>query len=216
MISEAVRRNTAILSLFAVATAGMLAFTHEGTRSKIACNRQQALQASLREVMPPDRHDNVLHRDYIRVSSSKLGGQDQRIYRVRHNGEAAGVVMEVTAPDGYGGPIDLLVGVNPAGTITGVRVVPPHNETPGLGDKIEVDKSDWIKDFSGRSLKDPQPSGWAVEKDGGDFDSFTGATITPRAVINAVHRALRFYRTHQADLHTRPNAAGGETEPCDE
>jgi electron transport complex protein RnfG len=216
MISEAVRRNTAILSLFAVATAGVLAFTHEGTRSQIACNRQQALQASLREVMPAQRHGNVLRRDYIRVDDARLGGEKQRIYRARKDGEPAGAVMEVTAPDGYGGPIDLLVGVNQAGTITGVRVVPPHNETPGLGDKIETDKSDWIYSFNGKSLTHPDANGWAVQKDGGEFDSFTGATITPRAVVNAVHQALRFYRDRQSELHARPATSGETTEPCDE
>ncbi len=215
MISEAVRRNTAILSLFAVATAGVLAFTHEGTRSQIACNRQQALQASLREVMPAERHDNVLRRDYIRDEDARLGGENQRIYRGRDNGEPAGAVMEVTAPDGYGGPIDLLVGVNQAGTITGVRVVPPHNETPGLGDKIETSKSDWIHAFEGKSMNNPDTEGWAVQKDGGEFDSFTGATITPRAVVNAVHRALRFYDQRQSELYARPATSGEETEPCD-
>ena len=214
MISEAVRRNTAILSLFAVTTAGVLAFTHEGTRSRIACNRQQALQTSLREVMPAEHHDNVLRRDSIRVNDARLGGEKQRIYRARKNGEPAGAVMEVTAPDGYGGPIDLLVGVDQAGTITGVRVVPPHNETPGLGDQIETDKSDWIHAFEGKSMNHPDADGWAVRKDGGEFDSFTGATITPRAVVSAVHQALRFYDQRPSELYARPATTGEESEPC--
>jgi electron transport complex protein RnfG len=215
MISEAVRRNTLILSVFAVATTAVLALTHERTRSRIACNQQTALQTSLRAVMPAARHDNVLRRDFIRVSDDRLGGDSQRVYRARKNGDPAGVVMEVTAPDGYGGPIDLLVGVDANGHVTGVRVVPPHNETPGLGDKIETGKSDWIYSFEGKSLNNPEPDGWAVQKDGGEFDSFTGATITPRAIIGAVHEALRYHAQHRAALHQQA-AVEPKTEPCDE
>jgi electron transport complex protein RnfG len=122
--------------------------------------------------------------------------------------------MEATAPEGYGGAIELLVGVNANGEITGVRVVPPHNETPGLGDKIETKKSDWIYSFDGKSLTNPKPEGWAVKKDGGDFDSFTGATITPRAVVDAVYNALAWYQANRSTLYQQP-AAPAEAEDCE-
>lgn len=215
MIREAVTRSTLILSLFAVATAGVLALTNEQTRETIRCNRQAALENSLREVMPPERHDNDLLTDFVRVDSERLEGEGQRIYRARRDGEPAGVVMEATAPDGYGGAIDLLVGVDYDGTVIGVRIVPPHNETPGLGDKIETKKSDWILDFNGKGLGRPPAEDWAVKKDGGEFDSFTGATITPRAVVAAVRRALEYYRAHRDELYQQP-AAAAEMESCNE
>lgn len=213
MISESIRRNTTILSLFAVATASMLAFTNEGTKETIRCNRQAVLQSSLQAVMPARRHDNSLLTDFIRVQDPLLGPKNYRVYRARNNGEPAGVVMEATAPEGYGGNIDLLVGVDADGRITGVRVVPPHNETPGLGDKIETSKSDWIYGFDGKSLDNPDPDGWAVKKDGGEFDSFTGATITPRAVVDAVYSALAWYSAHRGDVYDVP-AAPVDAEDC--
>lgn len=213
MISESVRKNTLILSLFAIATAGVLAVTNEGTRETIHCNRQAVLESSLQQVMPADRHDNNLLTDFVRVRDPLLGRDSHRVYRARRDGKPVGVVMEATAPEGYGGAIELLVGVGTDGEITGVRVVPPHNETPGLGDKIETKKSDWIHDFRGKSLENPKPQGWAVKKDGGDFDSFTGATITPRAVVQAVYDALAWYRARKEEVFSQP-AALAEAENC--
>ncbi|HCE41269.1 MAG TPA: electron transport complex subunit RsxG, partial [Alcanivorax sp.] len=132
----------------------------------------------------------------------------------RRDGAPGGAVLEATAPDGYGGAINLIVGVDMDGRVLGVRAVPPHNETPGLGDKIERRKSDWILSFNGKSLDNPAPDGWAVKKDGGRFDSFTGATITPRAVVTAVHRALRYFNAHRDDLFAAP-ALPHNTETCD-
>lgn len=213
MISESIRKNTLILSLFAIATAAMLAFTNEGTKDTIRCNRQAVLESSLQQVMPPAQHDNNLLTDFIRVQAPRLGRDSHRVYRARLDGKPAGVVMEATAPEGYGGAIALLVGVDADGRITGVRVVPPHNETPGLGDKIETKKSDWIFSFNNKSLTNPEPEGWAVKKDGGDFDSFTGATITPRAVVDAVYNALAWYEANKSTLYQQP-AAPAEAEDC--
>ena len=113
-------------------------------------------------------------------------------------------MVQATAGDGYGGAIRLLVGVDHDGNLTGVRVVPPHNETPGLGDSIEIRKSDWITVFAGLNLNSPPSSGWAVKKDGGVFDAFTGATITPRAVIGAVHRTLQYVAREQDNIFALP------------
>ncbi len=215
MMRYAITKNALILSLFAIGTAATLAVTNELTINKVDCNRQQALMRSLNEVMPHNQHDNDLLADRITVTDPLLGRSEHHIYRARLADQASGVVLEATAPDGYGGNIALIVGVNAQGTVSGVRVVPPHNETPGLGDNIETKKSDWIYGFNGRSLADPAEAGWAVKKDGGEFDSFTGATITPRAVVGAVHRALQYFDANRDNLF----AADAETvaaEVCDE
>jgi electron transport complex protein RnfG len=215
MMRYAITKNAVILSLFAISTAAALAITNELTIGKVECNKQAALMASLNEVMPHDRHDNDLLADRITVSDPLLGRNGHHIYRARQDGEPNGAVLEATAPDGYGGNIALIVGVDMQGKVQGVRVVPPHNETPGLGDKIETKKSDWILGFKGHSLGNPATSGWAVKKDGGDFASFTGATITPRAVVGAVHRALQYFDANQNNLFSAP-ADTTPVETCDE
>jgi electron transport complex protein RnfG len=215
MMRYAITKNAVILSLFAISTAAALAITNELTIGKVECNKQAALMASLNEVMPHDRHDNDLLADRITVSDPLLGRNGHHIYRARQDGEPNGAVLEATAPDGYGGNIALIVGVDMQGKVQGVRVVPPHNETPGLGDKIETKKSDWIYGFHGLSLGNPADAGWAVKKDGGQFDSFTGATITPRAVVGAVHRALQYFDANQTAVFEAPSEAA-PAETCDE
>ncbi|MEE3386892.1 MULTISPECIES: electron transport complex subunit RsxG [unclassified Alcanivorax] len=215
MMRYAITKNAVILSLFAISTAAALAITNELTIGKVECNKQAALMASLNEVMPHDRHDNDLLADRITVSDPLLGRNGHHIYRARQDGEPNGAVLEATAPDGYGGNIALIVGVDMQGKVRGVRVVPPHNETPGLGDKIETKKSDWIYGFNGLSLGNPADAGWAVKKDGGQFDSFTGATITPRAVVGAVHRALQYFDANQTAVFEAPSEAA-PAETCDE
>ena len=215
MMRYAITKNAVILSLFAISTAAALAITNELTIGKVECNKQAALMASLNEVMPHDRHDNDLLADRITVSDPLLGRNGHHIYRARQDGEPNGAVLEATAPDGYGGNIALIVGVDMQGKVQGVRVVPPHNETPGLGDKIETKKSDWIYGFNGLSLGNPADAGWAVKKDGGQFDSFTGATITPRAVVGAVHRALQYFDANQTAVFEVPSEAA-PAETCDE
>ncbi|AFT71232.1 Electron transport complex, RnfABCDGE type, G subunit subfamily [Alloalcanivorax dieselolei B5] len=214
MIGQAITRNAVILGLFAIGTAATLALTNQATRQRVECNRQSALADALAQVMPPARHDNPLLDDSITVTDPLLGHGEHQLYRARLGGEASGAVLEAVAPDGYGGDIRLIVGVDHDGTILGVRVVPPHNETPGLGDNIEIRKSDWILGFNGASLEQPSTPGWAVKKDGGRFDSFTGATITPRAVVSAVHGALRYYQAHGDEVFKTP-AQAQTTESCD-
>jgi electron transport complex protein RnfG len=204
MMRYAITKNAVILSLFAISTAAALAITNELTIGKVECNKQAALMASLNEVMPHDRHDNDLLADRITVSDPLLGRNGHHIYRARQDGEPNGAVLEATAPDGYGGNIALIVGVDMQGKVQGVRVVPPHNETPGLGDKIEHTRSDWITAFRGRSLGDPPPAQWGVRPEGGAFDAFTGATITPRAVVHGVRDALIYFERHRAALLAPP------------
>jgi electron transport complex protein RnfG len=126
------------------------------------------------------------------------------VYRARMGNQPTGMVVQATAPDGYGGAIRLLIGVDQDGTLTGVRMIPPHNETPGLGDNIDIRKSDWITGFDGQSLSNTDDSDCAVRKDGGKFDAFTGATITPRAVVGAVHRTLQYVARERAAIFSLP------------
>ena len=140
MMRQAISRNMVILSVFAIGTAATLAITNELTIGKVECNKQAALMASLNEVMPHEQHDNDLLADRLTVRDPLLGRNGHHVYRARLDGEPNGAVLEATAPDGYGGNIALIVGVDTQGKVQGVRVVPPHNETPGLGDKIETKK----------------------------------------------------------------------------
>jgi Na+-translocating ferredoxin:NAD+ oxidoreductase subunit G len=204
MMREAISRNALVLSLFAISTAALLALTNSRTLPQIECNREKSLEGSLLEVMPAQRFDNVLLADSVSVADPLLGRGAHTVYRARMNNNPAGVVIQATAPDGYGGAIRLLVGVDKNGVLTGVRMIPPHNETPGLGDAIDVRKSDWITRFTGLSLSNPAESGWAVKKDGGEFDAFTGATITPRAVVGAVYRSLQYVAREQDTLFALP------------
>jgi electron transport complex protein RnfG len=193
-----------ILALFAVIGTGLVALTHEATDERIAANQRAATLATLHELVPEERYDNDPVADTITVTDRRLGSREPlTVYRVRRDGEPVAAVFTAVAPDGYGGPIRLLVAINRDGTLAGVRVV-NHSETPGLGDAIEAERSDWIREFRGRSLGNPPLEGWRVEKDGGVFDQFTGATITPRAVVAAVRRTLQYYEEHRRRLFGEP------------
>ena len=167
------------------------------TRADIARRQLEDLQVTLQQVVPASYYDNELVRDTVAVNDRT--GEPVTVYRARRGGQVQAVCYQVRAP-GYGNTAMVIaIGVDRAGTLVGVRVI-SHNETPGLGDKIELSKSDWISRFTGRSLADPQPDQWAVKKDGGVFDQFTGATITPRAVVKAVKGGLDFFAAHRALL----------------
>jgi len=198
-------RDGALLAIIAVGGVSLLAGVHLLTRERIAEQRQRAVLERLAQVLPTSAYDNDLLADVISVQDSNALGQPgpTTVYRARRAGRPVAVIMAVTAPDGYNGDIRLLVAILYDGTISGVRVV-EHRETPGLGDPIEVQRSDWIRSFRGRSLTDPAPAGWAVRRDGGVFDQFTGATITPRAVVEAVQRALEYYTAHRQELFDSP------------
>ena len=189
------------LFLFAVIGSGLVAFTFDSTAERIADNQRKALLKSLNELVPSDRYDNDIFSDTFYVISSELLGSDEPVpvYRARKNGWPVAAVLAAVAPDGYNGTIRLLVAVNLDGTLAGVRAV-QHRETPGLGDAVEVERSDWIRGFEGKSLTDPAKEGWKVKRDGGTFDQFTGATITPRAVVKAVRKALLYFQLHAHKL----------------
>ncbi|RLK48597.1 electron transport complex protein RnfG [Alkalispirillum mobile] len=188
----------AILGGFAAAGTTLVVITHEFTAERIADEREATLLQRLNEVLPAHLYDNALHEDTRQVPGDALGrpGESLTVYRAWQGNEPVAAILTVVAPDGYNGQIRLLMGVMLDGTLTGVRVV-QHQETPGLGDLIEADRSDWIHDFAGRRLGDPPAERWTVERDGGDFDQFTGATVTPRAVVHAVRRGLEWFERHQ-------------------
>ncbi len=202
MLRQSISRNSALLAAFAVCTALLLTGTYLLTDERIASQIRQAEEKALLEIVPKSRHDNSMLDDTIPVGPGTEGlglRQEKNIYLARRGGEVVAAIIPVTARDGYSGDIELIVGVNADGSIAGVRAL-SHKETPGLGDKVSLKKSDWILDFNGRSLENPLPDRWAVRKDRGVFDQFTGATITPRAVVAATLRALEFARDHREKL----------------
>ncbi|MCP5449640.1 MAG: electron transport complex subunit RsxG [Gammaproteobacteria bacterium] len=167
-----------------------------GTHADIARRQLEDLQVTLQQVVPAEYYDNELVRDTVTIQE---GDRSVQVYRARRKGQVQAVSFRTTAP-GYGSSeMVLIVGVDRDGKLLGVRVI-SHAETPGLGDKIETSKSNWILGFTGRSLSDPPPAGWGVKKDGGVFDQFTGATITPRAVVKSIKGGLEFFAAHRAVL----------------
>lgn len=195
-----------LLALFAIAGTGLVVITHTTTAERIADNERQALLRSLYALIPADQLDNDIANDVVQVSDPLLDSKRPvNVYRARLGRAPVAAVLNPIAPDGYGGAIKLLVAIRLDGTLAGVRVV-THKETPGLGDAIEAERSDWIRRFDNRHLDDPNAQGWAVRKDGGQFDQFTGATITPRAVVKAVYNTLRYYQAHREALFASPEA----------
>ncbi|MDD3764904.1 MAG: electron transport complex subunit RsxG [Nevskiales bacterium] len=200
-------RAGALLAAFAIAAAGILAGVHALTADRIRQAEQQRLLQQLQAVLDADAYDNDIAADSARITGPKLpGNAGITVYRARRAGKPVAALLRVTAPDGYSGPIDLLIGIRYDGRLSGVRVV-SHRETPGLGDKIDDQRSDWILGFAGRSLQQPPLSQWAVRKDGGVFDQFTGATITPRAVVRTVRDTLIFFRDNRDQLFDTPASA---------
>lgn len=202
MMFRSISRNSILLGLFAVLTTAIIAGTFLGTRERIAAEQRRAEARALLEIVPRQRHDNELLDDYLPAGAADEGlglRQERKIYVARQGGAVAAVIIPATAADGYAGDITIIVGVNADGSVAGVRTL-SHRETPGLGDKIELQKSDWILGFDGKSLDNPSLEQWAVVKDGGVFDQFTGATITPRAVTGAVMRSLEYFRRHREKL----------------
>ncbi|SOC07824.1 electron transport complex subunit RsxG [Rhodobacter maris] len=185
-----------MLGLFSLVTAGLLAWADQATEAPIAARGADDLAASLAQVLPASLYDNSPATDMRTVTDAAEGPVSVHI--AAKAGTVTGTAFELTGY-GYSGAIRVLIGVAPDGTLLGVRVL-SHAETPGLGDKIELAKTDWIEGFTGRSLSDPTPDGWKVKRDGGIFDQFSGATITPRAVVGTIRRGLEFFARNQAAL----------------
>lgn len=206
MLGRSISINSLILGAFAAVTAGLIALTYQSTEARIAVAERHAAQRALAEIVSEQRHDNDMLADVIALTPQQeaMLGLDtaSQIHVARRQGQTVAFIVPAVAPDGYSGAIKLIVGVNADGTVAGVRVL-SHKETPGLGDKVDLNKSPWVLGFEGKSLSDPPPAKWQVQKDGGNFDQFTGATITPRAVVRQVKEVLEFVQQHQAQLLAR-------------
>jgi Na+-translocating ferredoxin:NAD+ oxidoreductase subunit G len=203
-LAQSIRRGAVGLGLFAMVTAGVVGVTHSLTAKRIQDNRLASQYQALGQVIPAALHDNDLLDGAVLLPAADPLGQPEPFtaWRARHAGQVSAVILPVVTPNGYSGDISLLVGIAADGSLTGVRVL-AHRETPGLGDRIEARKADWIEQFTGLSLGNPPNEQWAVRPDGGTFDAFTGATITPRAVVGAVRRSLEYFAANRAMLLDR-------------
>lgn len=200
-LTRAMLNNATGLGLFAAITAGAIGVTQVLTQERIEEQEAQARYKALREVIPEDSYTNTLGTDTIALPENEELGTEagEKAFLAVKDGQVTGVILPVTAPDGYSGDIALIIGISRKGELTGVRVT-QHAETPGLGDAIEASKSDWILDFQGHSLDNPPPEEWHVAPDGGRFDALSGATITSRAVVRAVYRGLVFFNDNREKL----------------
>jgi H+/Na+-translocating ferredoxin:NAD+ oxidoreductase subunit G len=200
-LSRATLLAAANLLVFTLIGTALLAFTYNQTRAPITQSEEQEKLQLISQLLPSGLFDNNVVRDVLTLKADDLLGttDDSLAYRARLHGKPSAVVLEAVAPDGYGGKIFLLVAIKTDGEIAGVRVV-SHHETPGLGDYIDLAKSPWIKNFDGASQARYKDADWKVKKDGGQFDYMAGATITPRAVVKAVHKALQYFAANRDQL----------------
>jgi Na+-translocating ferredoxin:NAD+ oxidoreductase subunit G len=198
-------RAGAALALAVAIVVVMLALIERALRPRIEQHERERRLTPLLELLPRTAFDNDPIADRLLVRDEDLLGTDApvTVYRARRQATPVAVFMRVTAPGGYGGEISLLIGIAPDGRLLGVRVL-SHRETRGLGDAIETARSDWILGFDDRSLGDPPFERWTVRRDGGDFDQFTGATVTPRAVTLAIRNALVYFGRNRATLLAPP------------
>jgi len=194
--------KTAItLIAFALVFTALLAYIFNITKAPIEKSEAEARMALFRQIVPEAMHDNDLLKDTVSIAPNDLLGNKQPSIanRARIDNKATAVILEAIAHDGYAGDIKLLIAIRADGSITGVRVL-THKETPGLGDYIDIAKGNWIKLFNEKSLTNTSEEQWKVKKDGGQFDYMAGATITPRAVVKAVHKALQYFEANRQTL----------------
>lgn len=203
MLGRSITINSLILVAFAIVTAGALATTFVFTADRIADQQRLAAEKALLEIIPRERHTNSMLDTFWQIPETllvSLGLNEPAIaYVALNEDQPVAIILPSTAPDGYSGDIHTLIGINFDGTVAGVRVI-NHKETPGLGDKVDLNKSDWVLEFNSLSLSNPSLDDWKVKKDGGDFDQFTGATITPRAVVNRVKNTLLIFQDHKQQI----------------
>jgi electron transport complex protein RnfG len=191
-----VSKNALLLGAAAAVCVLLVASVNQLTAPRIAKQVELDKLKLLQEVLPEGAASAELLQDCLVLEQPEVLFQQQsKTYRWRHNGEIGAYVIETTAPDGYSGNIQLLAAITPDGTVLGVRTL-SHKETPGLGDKIEMRKANWMDSFRQQQVQSAEDKRFAVKKDGGQFDQFTGATITPRAVVAAVKRTALYLKQH--------------------
>ncbi|EJS2608501.1 electron transport complex subunit RsxG [Vibrio alginolyticus] len=206
----AIRKNGLTLAIFACATTGLVALTQYLTKDQIKVQEQKQLLSVLNQVIPENMHDNALTQACTMVTSPDLGTlRAMPAYLATKNGEPIAIAIESIAPDGYNGEIKVITGIDNQGNILGTRVL-NHQETPGLGDKIDLRVTDWILSFTGKQVTESNWNSWKVRKDGGDFDQFTGATITPRAVVKVVRNTVNYVNQSREDILSQPLGCEGE------
>jgi len=196
---KAIENNAKLLALFAVACTTLVGLVHLLTKDIIVEQEQQQLLNTLNELVDPSTYNNAINQACIMVEHELLGIKTQKAYLAKKGHQPIAAAITTTAPDGYNGDIQLMVAISFDGVVKGVRTL-KHKETPGLGDKIELRKSPWILSFNNKQILDNKDRRWAVAKDGGMFDQFTGATITPRAVVNAVKRTVTYFNQNKKQL----------------
>ena len=215
MSSTTVIKSGVTLAVIAAICTALVALTYQTTEQRIADNEKAWLERSLEPALSGVAYDSGISDSKITLPPPHglPGSEDALIYRVYTKGEPVAALFVVSARDGYSGPIRLLVGIETTGRLTGIHVL-EHSETPGLGDGVETAKSEWARQFTGRSLLDPEPEGWQIKTDGGQFDQLTGASVTPRAIVKAVKETLLYFDRHRdqvfANLASETAATRGE------
>lgn len=214
MSETTVIKSGMTLAVVAAICTALVALTYQATEKRIEANEKALIERSLQPALSGLFYDSgVTESRIILPPPHELPGSDAAIiYRVYAAGEPVAALFIVSARDGYSGPIRILVGIETSGVVTGVHVL-EHRETPGLGDRIESGRSDWLKQFNGRSLVDPAPTGWRIKRDGGQFDQLTGASVTPRAIIKAIKETLIYFDTYRDDIFSDPKNEPGTDEP---
>ncbi|KXF80001.1 electron transport complex subunit RsxG [Enterovibrio coralii] len=205
---RAMRKNGLVLAFVALLSTGLIAITDALTKDTIAEQQRLQLLNVLNQVIPTSMHDNPLYKSCTMVTSPELGSKSAMpAYIATKDGKTTAIAIEAIAPDGYNGAIKILVGVDTNKTVLGLRVL-SQNETPGLGDKIELSVSDWALSFNNQKIESADDKRWHVQKDGGQFDQFTGATITPRAVVNAARKAAWYVSENLDTIVKQPQDCG--------
>ncbi len=189
------------LAVIAGLCTALVALTYTATAARIEANEQAWLERSLQPALSGLFFDSGVTESMMTIPPPHdlPGSEAAIVYRVYAEDTPVAALFVVSARDGYAGPIRVLVGIDVSGAVTGVHVL-EHRETPGLGDRVESGKSDWVHQFDGRSLVDPEPAGWAIKRDGGQFDQLTGASVTPRAIVKAIRDTLLYFEAHREEV----------------
>lgn len=202
-MTNGVLKSGVTLAAIAAICTTLVATTYHLTKDRIAANERAFLERKLAPVLGSIAFEGSISESkrLIKAPHDLPGREDALVYRVYSDDRPVAALFAVTAPDGYAGPIRILLGIDVNGVVTGLRVL-EHRETPGLGDKIEESKSDWVYQFAGKSLGDPAVEDWSIRRDGGEFDQLSGASVTPRAVINAVRGTLLYFDANRDQVFT--------------
>ena len=202
-MTNGVLKSGVTLAAIAAICTTLVATTYHLTKDRIAANERAFLERKLAPVLGSIAFEGSISESkrLIKAPHDLPGREDALVYRVYSDDRPVAALFAVTAPDGYAGPIRILLGIDVNGVVTGLRVL-EHRETPGLGDKIEESKSDWVYQFAGKSLGDPAVEDWSIRRDGGEFDQLSGASVTPRAVITAVRGTLLYFDANRDQVFT--------------